>query len=162
VTIAVGGLTAVGFHRDSELLLVVSAQGRGVIDAASGQRVARDAADYYEDGQHLEAEGIGPLLGNNIRIAGLAGGGLPQGTSDGWSVELTTMDWPSTDVLLFPPGSSLYGPVHTGPDTFTKLASESGLRAAGFSSSGRTLLIATSSDVTLFGRPFKGRGVRVV
>ena len=41
---AVGGLTDVGFGRRSDLLLVVSSQGRGVFDCVTGQRVARDAS----------------------------------------------------------------------------------------------------------------------
>jgi hypothetical protein len=152
-TIAVGGVRAIGFDRNSELFLVVSSQGRGVIDAVSGEKVARDADEYYEDAQHLEAEGIGPLASHTIRTAGLSGGGLPLKTADMWSIELVTMDWPVTDVLLFPPGAWLYGSLHKKPDSFTKLVSESELRAAGFSYSGRSLVVATSSDITIFGRP---------
>src|SRR5262249_26293312 len=111
-----------------------------------------DRAEYSEDGRHLEAEGIGPLANATIRMAGLAGGGLPRGTSDRWSIELVTMDWPVTHILLFPPDSWVYGSLHQKPDTFTKLASESELRAAGFSYSGRSLLVATSSDIAIFGR----------
>ena len=151
-TIAIGGLTAVGFDRDSELLLVVSDQGRGVIDASSGEKVARDATEYYEDDRYLEVGGIGPLSNVIVRVAGLAGGALPRGTSDMWSVELVAMQWPVTDVLLFPPGAWLYGSLHGKPGGFTKVASEPELRAAGFSYSGRSLIIATSSDVTIFGR----------
>ena len=40
--VAVGGLTAVGFVPGSSLVLVVSHQGRGVVDFISGERVARD------------------------------------------------------------------------------------------------------------------------
>jgi hypothetical protein len=39
--LAVGGLTEVGFA-DGRLLLVVSRQGRGVVDLASGELLARD------------------------------------------------------------------------------------------------------------------------
>jgi hypothetical protein len=155
-TVAVGGLTAVGFDRNSELLLVVSSGGRGVIDATSGENVARDAAEYFEDEQYLEAEGIGPLANTIVRVAGLAGGALPRGTSDMWSVELVTMEWPVTDVLLFAPGAWLFGSLHGKPDSFTKLAAESEVRAAGFSYSGRSLIIATSSDIAIFGRAANG------
>ena len=41
--LAVGGLTEVGFA-GSTLLLVVSHQGRGVVDVASGEMLARDRA----------------------------------------------------------------------------------------------------------------------
>ena len=92
--VAVGGLRAVGFDRNSELLLVVSSAGRGVIDCQSGKKIARDEGEYYEHGSFLEAVGIGPLEGKAIRISGSAGGGLPTATDDGWSIELVTLEWP--------------------------------------------------------------------
>jgi hypothetical protein len=89
---AVGLLTDVGFARGSDLLLVVSSNGRGVFDCATGERIARDrtvpdadSADW-QDCFELEAQGIGPLKGQIIRTAGLFGGGLPSITRDGWSV----------------------------------------------------------------------------
>src|SRR5579863_298772 len=77
---AVGGLTEVGFADDSDLLLVVSSQGRGVLDCRSGEYVARDRTepnDSWYDERRLRAFGIGPLEGQLIRLAGLHGGGLP-------------------------------------------------------------------------------------
>ncbi|QKZ04049.1 hypothetical protein [Pseudomonas eucalypticola] len=41
----VAGLFDIGFHRDSELLLVVSSSGRGVFDCLTGAKIARDYAD---------------------------------------------------------------------------------------------------------------------
>ena len=152
---AVGGLTDVGFARQSDLLLVVSAMGRGVFDCASGEKIARDPSPpdkQWQDVFHLEAEGIGPLDGQRIRTAGLFGGGLPRLASDGWSVERLALDWPEECFLLVPPGSWIYGERYGKPANFTKVATESEVRAWGFSPTGRTLILATSSDVTLFGR----------
>jgi hypothetical protein len=90
---AVGGLTDVGFGRGTDLLLVVSHDGRGVFDCLTGARVARDPSmpepdeDDWQDTHELEAEGIGPLAGQTVRTSGLAGGGLPEGTPDGWVAE---------------------------------------------------------------------------
>lgn len=125
---AVGGLRAVGFDRNSELLLVVSASGRSVVDCRTGEKVARDTGDYWEDEQLLEAEGIGPLAGKTLRVAGLAGGGLPLHTADGWSIELAAPDWPNTDILLLEPGSDLYGSLRGKPSAMHRLHTESGLR----------------------------------
>ena len=91
-TIAIGGLRAVGFDRSSEYLLVISSAGRGVIDCRTGEKVARNTEEYDEDETFLEAEGIGPLLKQIVRISGLMGGGLPTSTSDGWSIELVSLD----------------------------------------------------------------------
>jgi hypothetical protein len=105
--IAVGGLHAVGFDRRTELLLVVSSAGRGVIDCRTGSKVARESEEYTDYEQYLEAEGIGPLKGRALTMAGLLGGGLPKSTRDGWSIEVVTLAWPVGDILLLEPFSSL-------------------------------------------------------
>jgi hypothetical protein len=151
--VAVGGLRSIGFDRNSELFLVVSSAGRGVIDGVSGSKVARDDSEYYEGELALEAEGIGPLTGSTLRVAGLFGGGLPTMTTDGWSVEAVPLRWPVTEILLLEPYASLYDSLQGRPSRFHKLRSESEtVRGYGFSYSGRTLVLATSSDVTIYGR----------
>jgi len=151
-TVAVGGLRAIGFDRTSELLLVVSSSGRGVFDCASGTRVARDDEEYYEGERTLEAPGVGPLEGMTVRMSGLFGGGLPTMSADGWSIEVITLDWPEKEVLLLPPKSNLFGTLYGRPPSIHKIASDSELRACGFSYSGRSLVIATTSDLTIYGR----------
>jgi hypothetical protein len=80
----VGGLTEVGFA-DGPLLLVVSHQGRGVVDLASGELLARDR---HESGAWFDAGrravlGIGPLDGAWIGVCGVAGGRLPAAPRNG-------------------------------------------------------------------------------
>jgi hypothetical protein len=152
-TVHVGGLRAIGFDRSSELFLIVSIAGRGVIDGVSGSKVARDVSEYFEGELLLEAEGIGPLQGITLRVAGLFGGGLPTFTADGWSVEVVPLKWPTPEVLLLEPFASLYDSLQGKKSRFHKLRSESDpVRACGFSYSGRTLVVATSSGVTIYGR----------
>lgn len=150
--IAVGGLRAVGFDRHTDQLLVVSTQGRSIVDCLSGQKIARDNEEYFEGEEHLEAEGIGPFAGKLFHMAGLHGGGLRTTTEDRWSLEVVTLDWPTREILLFAPGSWLYGSLYSNPDNFSKLASESEFRACGFSHTGRSLVIATASDLTIYSR----------
>lgn len=150
--VAVGGLRAVGFDRETELLLIVSSAGRRVVDCLTGQKVARDEDEHHEDERHLEAVGIGPLQGKTVRVAGLPGGGLPVSTHDGWSVEVVTLDWPTHEILLIEPFCSLYDSLRGKPGRFHKIGSESELRACGFSPSGLSLVVATSSEVMVFGR----------
>ena len=149
---AVGGLSSVGFARDSDLLLVVSSQGRGVFDGLSGERVARDHGDYAEDHLHLEAQGIGPLQGQTLRIAGAWGGGLALSTADRWSLHCVQVDWPGQDVVLIEPGSHLFGELYDRPAAMHKIHADSPLRACGFSATGRSLVIATHSELHLFSR----------
>jgi hypothetical protein len=100
-TVAIGGLRSVGFDRASENLLVVSSQGRGVIDCLTGEKVARDYEEFYEDETSLEAQGIGILSDRLIRMSGLFGGGLPIITEDGWQLECLTLKWPSNSKFGF-------------------------------------------------------------
>lgn len=149
-TIAVGGLLSIGFDRTSELLLVISGAGRGVIDCRTGGKVARDYDEYFGNEQFLEADGIGPLHGKIVPVSGFFGGGLPIATADGWHVELVSLDWPLTDIFLIDPSSSLYGAQYGKPAIFHKIGTELGLRACGFSYTGNSFVIATSSDITVF------------
>ncbi|MEP7122806.1 MAG: hypothetical protein ABJE95_17910 [Byssovorax sp.] len=155
---SVGGLTDAGFGRGTDLLLVISSDGRGVFDCLTGLRVARDAsmpdrgeADW-QDTRELGATGIGPLLGQTIRTSGLSGGGLPSTTADRWTAERLTLDWPDELLLLVPPGSWLHETRAGRSADFTKLAVEREVRAWGFSPTGKSLILATSSDVAIFGR----------
>ena len=68
-------------------------------------------------------------------------------------MEAVPLKWPITEILLLEPYASLYDSLQGKPSRFHKLCSESeALRGYGFSYSGRTLVIATSSDVTIYGR----------
>ncbi|MFJ2363333.1 hypothetical protein ACIPIN_06335 [Pseudomonas sp. NPDC087697] len=149
---AVGSLLEVGFDRDSELLLVTSSAGRSVIDCLTGQKIATDYTGDVESNQYLEAEGIGPLAGRAIPMAGINGGSLPVGAFDGWVVENVPLNWPCHHLLLIEPGSWLHGARYKQASTFHKLAIEIELRAFGFSYTGRTLVIATSSSLIVYRR----------
>ena len=148
----VAGLFDIGFHRDSELLLVVSSSGRGVFDCLTGAKIARDYADDVLTDAYLECEGIGPLATMNIRTSGISGGGLPVASPDGWCVETVTLSWPEHHLLLVEPGSWLYGERYKQPCAFHKLAVERELRAFGFSWSGKSLVIATSGELVVYRR----------
>ncbi|HEY1376541.1 MAG TPA: hypothetical protein VGF55_07090 [Gemmataceae bacterium] len=152
---AIGGLTDVGFGPDSEHLLVISWSGRGVYDCTTGERVARDKSmdGHWQDCFGLEAKGIGPLADQTVRTAGLFGGGLPLTTRDGWRVERLTLDWPKDCLILVPPGASLFGDQYVKPTRYVKVAVEADVRAWGFSPSGKTLVLATNGELTVFKRP---------
>jgi hypothetical protein len=153
--IAVGGLLGVGFATDPgtgrDLLLVASTQGLGLFDTVTGERLARDreSDSGWPDDNDLTCQGIGPIARRRVPMAGLAGGGLHTGTA-GWSVDVVSPDWPHERVLLS------NGSPHAGAhgETWWHIfhSNYSELRAAGFSPSGATLVVATSSDVTLWTR----------
>jgi hypothetical protein len=81
--VAIGGMTEAGFVPQSSLLMVVSHQGRGLLDLITGSRVARDEQETgtWFDASRLAVLGIGPLDGQWIKVAGLAGDQLPATTA---------------------------------------------------------------------------------
>ncbi len=158
--IPIGGLLGVGFATNPtnghDLIMVVSSQGHGLFDALSGKKIARDRNPDPDletpTGPDLSCPGIGPLTGSQVRIAGLFGGGLHSTTDDGWTLDVVAPDWPHHRVLLSEDGGLCRGPA--GEHWWNIFhANYSELRTAGFSPSGRTLVIATSSVITLFIRP---------
>lgn len=154
-TVPVGGLEDIGFSRSSDILLSVSANGAGVFDCTSGTLLARDSdADCQIDLPHLQSVGIGPIAGVTIPLAGLHGGGLPSTTVDGWTMEQIPLSWPNDELVLAPPSRSMLWPLDGDVAGLTKLSGFiAPVRAFGFSPTGRSLVVATSSDITIFGRP---------
>ncbi|AXK34528.1 hypothetical protein DVA86_19625 [Streptomyces armeniacus] len=164
----VGGLLGIGFavHAESghDLVMVVSHDGHGLFDAVTGEKIARDrdpdpATSTPDAHPDLTCPGLGPVQGTRVRIAGLFGGGLHSTTPDGWGLDVVSPDWPHHRVFL-----STDGGLHKGPPGekwwHVFHADYSELRAAGFSPSGRTLAVATSSDLTLWTRPKPRHGPR--
>jgi hypothetical protein len=133
----VGGLTDVGFGPGS-LLLLVSHQGRGVVDLVSGDLLARDRQESgaWLDAARPAALGIGPLDGTWISVCGLAGGRLPAATADGWQARLSDG-----------------GVVISAAGREPLLVSESEeIRAFGFSPDGRSFIIAASPGLVIYRR----------
>lgn len=148
----IGGLLGIGFGvhpgNGHELVMVVSGDGHGLFDAVTGERIARDRdpdpATSTPDGRpDLSCPGLGPLAGTSVPIAGLFGGGPHTSTPDGWSVDVVSPEWPHHRVILST-GTTWWHVFH---------ADYSELRTAGFSPSGHTFAVATSSDLTLWTRP---------
>ncbi|MFJ9951758.1 hypothetical protein [Kitasatospora sp. NPDC091207] len=152
--IPVGGLLGIGFATDpatgSDLVLVVSHSGHGLFDATTGEKLARVYDPGEEpDGPDLACPGIGPVADVRVPVAGLYGGGLHTGTDDGWHVEVVVPEWPNERVLLCT-GRGPYEGEHGETWWHVHHSSWSTFRTAGFSPSGRTLAVATSSDLTLW------------
>jgi hypothetical protein len=84
-----------------------------------------------------------------VHIAGLFGGGLHATTPDGWSLDVVAPEWPHHRVLLSADGGAYKG--QPGESWWLIFDCDySTFRTAGFSPSGRTLAVATSSDLTLW------------
>ena len=141
----ISGVTAVGFGAATELLLVLTHSSLGIIDCSSGDVIARliETDDYVDDPYPVTARGIGPLEGQHVHLAGLWGGGLRTTAADGWTVHRASPNWPAECAVLCSPESP---ELFDNPDQAVVLVkdSEPGIRALGFSDSGRTLIVATT------------------
>ncbi len=149
---SIGGLTEIGFADGSDDLLVVSSQGRGIFDCLTGDRIARDPVEMFEnpDNSELTAPGIGKHESTTFRLAGLHGGGLSTSTDDGWGIHVIHLPWPIHVVFL----TSEYHDVTDNTGHVTKLCNDEPCeyRAAGFSPTGLSFVVATSGELTIYSR----------
>lgn len=155
----VGGPEEIGFGASSDLLLIVSVSGRSVVDCSTGKKVASEYDEPYGawlDQIRLTAKGIGPLAGQEVRLGGIHGGGLPLLTCDGWLLELVAPDWPYSFLLLQPPLTFVEG--HRIDGTKTKVAPRLSDKfpdpviAYGFSPTGKSFAVMVDDGVEVFYR----------
>ena len=149
-TVTAEGLQSVGFAPNTELLLMVSAQGREVFDLETGDVVSHDPEPYIGERVQLRAQGIGPLEDHIIHMSGALGGGLPLTTEDGWTIMSVFLEWPTRCLFMLPPDVDIMA--SEVDERFFKLGEDATIRAFGFSDSGKSLVIATSTDVTFWTR----------
>ncbi|MFJ8437165.1 hypothetical protein ACIQ9P_38325 [Kitasatospora sp. NPDC094019] len=158
----IGGLLGIGFavspDTGRDLVMVVSLDGHGLFDAVTGEKIARDRDPDADESTwdavpDLTCPGLGPVVGTRVPMAGLFGGGLHTTTVDGWNLEVVSPQWPHDRVLLFEDERTLHHGPHGQGWWHIFDSNYSELRAAGFSPSGRTVAVATSSDLTLWTRP---------
>ncbi|WP_417388546.1 hypothetical protein [Gimesia sp.] len=148
-SIAVGGLTDLGFSQSSPHLLVISSQGRVVIDCQTGEKVARnyDEMDDWFKPQLQLCQGIGPLASEWIQTCGINGGGLPWRNQFGESIEMLSAFWPVYELYFC---SDYQSPLIEGAASHCCIIDSDPLIACGFSWCGHFLVSASNSDLTLW------------
>ncbi|PSK92698.1 hypothetical protein [Taibaiella chishuiensis] len=147
---AVGGLLELGFQPGTDMLMVLSAQGRGIFDCISGQRVARDRnTDYPGADTNGAVPGFGPLAGERVTCGGFEyPNPLKQATADGWEVRIFSLPEAKNDKAA---RLCIYN-IHTKVQH--KIASfPYGIdRAYGFSDTGRSFIAGSSPDLLIWSR----------
>ena len=156
-TAIIATLIAIGYAKDSDLLLAISETGRGIFNCLTGEKVARDRntnESEWHDKKHLVGLGIGPLDKQEIRLAGDGGGGLKTSTSDGWRLEVISPFWPLSSIVLCPSFGSVIDSEDTeaGVKIFPKDNGDS-ILAYGFSDTEKSFVIATRGHIIMFSRP---------
>jgi len=150
-TFVIGGLSEIGFSKENtELLLVVSSQGRGLIDCSKLKLIDRDNDTSYDwnNSQELWAKGIGKLKDEKIYVAGLDGGGLALGNVNGDHLQYMAPDWPIIDIIFEPKYKSIYKEGESKNCYW--IFHDYELRAYGFSYCGQYFAIANSSELRIY------------
>ena len=153
-TIGLAQPEAVGFSDDGAHLLVTSLEGRHVFDCSKHECVALDDSTTYPyDVRTLRLQGIGPLAGQTVRVAGLDGGGLPIGTENGWHLHRVFQNWSIDYMILEAPGTkSIMLPANQGQGGTTKLNVTVLSRAFGFSPCNRHMIFMNSGALIISSR----------
>lgn len=148
---AIGGLSEIGFSKqNSNLLLIISSQGRGLVDCKSSELIERDYDTNWDwiDSYEMTAQGIGILSNEQIFVSGLHGGGLPLMNRNGDGLLYMATEWPIIDIIFEPNFKSIYKE-NEAKECF-RIFHDYELRAFGFSYDGETFVIATSSEINIY------------
>jgi hypothetical protein len=148
---AIGGLSEIGFSKQiPNLLLVVSSQGRGVIDCQKSELIERDDDTNWDwiDSYEMTAQGIGVLSNEKILVSGLHGGGLPLMNKNGDGLLYMATEWPIIDII-FEPNFKRIHKENEVKECF-RIFHDYELRTYGFSYDGETFVIATSSEINIY------------
>ncbi len=140
--ISVGGLINIGFISNSDFLIVVSHNGRGIFDCSNGEKLARDYAEILNvfDDETGIVDGFDFLSGQKIQTNGLfAGDKLTKETQDDWTLEL------ENEEIILSSKNSLQRFIVGNCELCE-------LKAFGFSDKHKYFVIATSCDLTIHKR----------
>jgi len=148
--IPAGDFQALGYIDASDYLLLVTLYGRELWHCPTLTRIAADDNDQvpsYSDLVRLRSPGIGQMSNRIVRLAGVHGGGLPNGTVDGWSLELVSISIGEQYLILVGP----HGPGEDGE--IYKLVNAWVVAPFGFSDTGLIFIINDGmGDIWVYGR----------
>lgn len=150
-TFAIGGLTEIGFSKHNpNLLLVISSQGRGIIDCEKNELIERDNDTNWDwiNSYEMTSQGIGVLSDEIICVSGLHGGGLPLMNKNGDGLLYMATEWPTIDLIFEPNFKSIYK--ENEANECFRIFHDCELRTYGFSYDGKTFIIATSSEINIY------------
>jgi len=153
---AIGGLQEIGFNSNSDLLMVLSSQGRGIFDCVKNEKIGRDYFDYYMENWDSDlgiVEGFGILKDEKIKCGGFeAPDILKKETKDGWKIKIEKAirpNWKKEDVMsnvLYLTNKEINEKIeiyyfHSKID-----------RGYGYSETGNSFVIGTSSNLLIWNR----------
>jgi len=149
---SIGGFEYFGFAESSDILVVLSSQGRGLIDMAKNEKIARDyAVDDTLDETLLTTKGFDVLEGETIKLASRYGGSmLPVRNKSGESLIKVSPLYPSDDIIFQPPYECCFADGRYKNSTSKNCVRiyRGFLYCYGFSFSGKYFVIADDGGLT--------------
>jgi hypothetical protein len=146
-TFAVGGLINVGFIENTNFIIVVSHNGRGIFNCQKGENIARNDEDIWQffDDKTGKVKGFDVWENQIIQTHGLFGNdNLPKKTNDSWTLKLVQKNNFIEIVLVSPNQEEIV----VGSDEIVEI------KAFGFSNDEKFFVIAQSSDLLLYRRKY--------
>lgn len=156
---AIGGLREIGFKSNSDLLIVLSSQGRGIFDCEKDEKVERDNFDYYMEKWDSDlgiVEGFGILENEKIKCGGFeAPDVIKKETNDNWTVEIRSEIRPNWQKKKLK-ADVMYLRNRTTNEKIEIDVFHYGInRGYGFSDTGNSFVVGTSSEITIWNRERK-------
>jgi hypothetical protein len=148
---SVGGFQYFGFSETSDILFVASSNGRGLIDMAKNEKIARDYSnDYIIDESLLTTKGFDILEGHTIKLCGrndeCNGNSLPVKNQSGETLFRASPFYPLEDIIFQPPFEHC---LLTNSKKCVRIY-RGYLYCYGFSLSGKYFIIADDGGVTFW------------
>lgn len=150
IILHIGGCKYIGFDTSTDLLLICSTAGRGIIDCVKGTVIARDHTEYEPDALS-NAVGIAPLENVTIKVFSTHN----RNTSDAnridtsQSAKWTLIDDIRESVFLVPPCESVQ---NSGICIYSKKDGASSLSAYAISPREKYIAVATFSEVFIMSK----------
>ena len=153
---AIGGLREIGFVSNSDLLMILSSNGRSIFDCVKDEKIGRDYFDYYSENWNSETgsvDGFGILENEKIKCGGFEYPDiLKKKTRDKWEVIVENeirADWQNQKTMA----QVMYLKNHISDKKIEVDVFHYGInRGYGFSETGNSFVIGTSSEITIWNR----------
>ena len=154
-TYAVGGLFNVGYSDNTDMLIVLSNQGRGIVNCLTGEMTFRDDKDWFPDYDETNGtiKGFGTENDKLIKVSGInSKNKLLTQTTDQWELILSEPQPEKAPFERFYIQNIFLHHPSIGNKLFITNDGPCELKAFGFSDTQKSFVVALSCEITVWSR----------